>query len=69
MTWTIEMVKRDLPDVPVRSGKQRIFKARIVGRLNDYATLLISSHGLPIELAVAWPTIVNVLNRGSAVRV
>lgn len=66
-TWTIESVKNELPGVPVLvDGKRR--KARIVGRMNKWATLLIDPTGIPIEFAVAWTTIVSVLNRESTVR-
>ena len=67
--YTIESVKRDLPNVPIRVGK-KIQYARITGRLNPVATVTVHgeySHALKTpwrDWHFSWEAIVRALNTG-----
>lgn len=68
MVWTVESVKRNLPDVTVNDNG-RTFTAQLSGRLHAFATLTWQGrHGDARRAPVAWLTIVNVLNSGDHVR-
>lgn len=67
--WTIETVKRDLPQVQVRFGKAKPIYARVSGRLNPFATVSVDiepivNHTCFADFQFAWGTIVNALNSG-----
>lgn len=70
-TWTVETVKRDLPDVPVRWNVHRrdVLMAHVSGRRNPFATVwwLRPDNGHPEVFTVAWSTIRDVLNDGRTV--
>lgn len=71
MAWTIETVKRDLPDVPVRHDIHRneIIAGQLSGRLNDYATVswLNTETGQRISFEASWGAIAATLNDSRSV--
>lgn len=58
--WTIQTVKDELPDVPVKINKE-IQTWRISGRKNDFATVWNPKNENE-KCQVAWDTIVHILN-------
>ena len=57
MSWTIEQVKEDLPEVDINiNGK--ILKAKVTGRKLPFASVTVDEQ----TYEYAWGTIVNALN-------
>lgn len=68
--WTVETVKRDLPDVMVRNGRgNKPIQARVSGRLNQFATVSITTRLGFVDWQVSWATIADVLNRNTSILV
>jgi len=68
--WTIETVKRDLPNVAVDIGED-VVTGRLSGRMNDFATVTIfdcfrnGSNRQWSDYQFSWRTIVESLNNGT----
>jgi hypothetical protein len=70
--WTVEAVRRELPDLKVIGKDDKIYVGRLLGRLNDVATIVlyrpdgnIVNHpitGGDISTQFSWATIAAVLN-------
>ena len=63
--WTVERVKAELPDVPVRANVHRwdVTMGRLSGRQNAYATVSWpTDRGTIFSMEVAWGTVAAVLN-------
>ena len=65
MSYSIGQIKDELPDVPVLIAKGHCVKCRLVARKALFATVVLPSGG---SIEVAWHTIQNVLNTGTAIR-
>ncbi len=74
MTWTIERVKAELPDVRVSMPDGQVVDAMISGRLEEYP--MVSPHGgwprsaamIDAGAVVSWSTIVHCLNANKPIR-
>ncbi len=71
--WTVEGVKRELPNVLVKIGKKTV-TGRISGRLNQFATVSVTNTGtlhsgsqVFLDWQVSWATLAHCLNNGRAV--
>jgi hypothetical protein len=65
--WTALRVREEMPDVMVldeRTGQT--LKAKLSGRLNRFATVMVYDH--PWSGEFAWETIADCLNRGVPLR-
>jgi hypothetical protein len=64
--WTEAQVKEQLPDVPVKLGRDQ-YAGIVTGRKNQFATVFIVTDSGIISHDVAWATIVENLNRRSSI--
>ena len=64
MTWTIAKVKEELPPVKVRGSGGKKFDGYVIGRMNQFATVVINTDAGPATFDFAWVTIANALNNG-----
>lgn len=68
--WTIEAVKRDLPNVLIKIGR-KVATGRVSGRLNRFATVTVDNcfrHGSNppwMDFHFSWDAIVRSLNTNS----
>lgn len=71
--WTVEQVKRELPGVTVKIGKNLV-PGRLSGRLNRFATVTVTNTVMGGQTPwrdwhFAWETIVHCLNSDEALLV
>jgi hypothetical protein len=64
MNWTITKVKDELPPVKVRGANGKLFDGYVIGRLNQFATVVVNSDAGTATFEFAWGTIANALNAG-----
>ena len=73
MTWTVQRVKDELPDVEVQSkdyqGKPITTKCRVHGRMNKFATVRPFYLGSAKFWEYSWQTICDCLNSDRPLRV
>ena len=66
---TIQSIKKTLPDVKVKIGKQ-VFHAMVVGRNNPFATVTFKMPLIGfVSYEYAWPTILHSLESGKPLTV
>jgi hypothetical protein len=64
MSWTVESVKRELPDINVRLPDGLIVRAQTLGRKLPTCNVWVVLHGLNVRQEVAWKTVCRALNEG-----
>lgn len=70
--WTVQLVKEQLPDVPVLAGtKGKVAMCRLSGRKLPFAVVsfgIDGVEGVGGSFECAWETVVHCLNAGKPIR-